>query len=338
MAAANTDKLRKKKSLFQTTLNGAISDSDTTLTLNSASGLPTDTAVTIVINRVDANGTATPSAMEVLTGVVSGSTITNLLRAKDSTTAKSHANASVVEMVWDADTWNDFVDAYLSEHGQDGLHLPAAISVPSHAATSKATPVDADEIPIVDSAASNVLKKLTWANLKATLKTYFDTLYAAVTGFTMSGNITLGENTSIDHDPVLSADGKYTGLCITGTAGAALAFGDLIYLDPTDSRWELVDANAAAAADGDARGILGMCVLAATGDGEATKILLNGVVRADTAFPTLTINAPAYVSETAGDIVVAQPTTTDAVIRIVGIAITADALYFNPSNDHIIHI
>lgn len=46
-----------------------------------------------------------------------------------------------------------------------------------HAATGKSTPVDADELGLVDSAASNVLKKLTWANLKATLKTYLDTLY-----------------------------------------------------------------------------------------------------------------------------------------------------------------
>ena len=37
------------------------------------------------------------------------------------------------------------------------------------AATGKTTPVDADELPLVDSAASNILKKLTWANLKATL-------------------------------------------------------------------------------------------------------------------------------------------------------------------------
>jgi hypothetical protein len=51
----------------------------------------------------------------------------------------------------------------------------------THAATSKTTPVDADEIPISDSAASFVLKKLTWANLKATLKTYLDTLYLPVT-------------------------------------------------------------------------------------------------------------------------------------------------------------
>jgi hypothetical protein len=45
------------------------------------------------------------------------------------------------------------------------------------AATSKTTPVDADVMPIADSEASNILKKLTWANLKATLKIYLDTLY-----------------------------------------------------------------------------------------------------------------------------------------------------------------
>lgn len=48
-----------------------------------------------------------------------------------------------------------------------------------HAATDKATPVDADELALVDSEASYGLKKLTWTNLKATLKTYLDTLYAA---------------------------------------------------------------------------------------------------------------------------------------------------------------
>lgn len=49
-----------------------------------------------------------------------------------------------------------------------------------HGATGKTTPVDADTMPLIDSAASNVLKKVTWANIKATLVTYFDTLYSAV--------------------------------------------------------------------------------------------------------------------------------------------------------------
>ena len=45
------------------------------------------------------------------------------------------------------------------------------------ALTSKTTPVDADGFLITDSAASNVGKWLSWTNLKATLKNYFDSLY-----------------------------------------------------------------------------------------------------------------------------------------------------------------
>lgn len=56
--------------------------------------------------------------------------------------------------------------------------------------TAKTTPVDADLIPLSDSASSFGLKKLSWANLKATLKTYFDTLYTVVASSeTVSGII-----------------------------------------------------------------------------------------------------------------------------------------------------
>ena len=64
----------------------------------------------------------------------------------------------------------------------DDHHAKTVVADDIHAATGKTTPVDADELGIVDSAASNVLKKLTWANLKATLKTYFDTLYTGGAG------------------------------------------------------------------------------------------------------------------------------------------------------------
>ncbi len=77
----------------------------------------------------------------------------------------------------------------------------AGIAAAVHAATSKATPVDADELPLVDSAAAFGLKKLTWANLKATAKTFFDTLYIAVGGnagtVTSIGNLT-GVVTSVN--------------------------------------------------------------------------------------------------------------------------------------------
>lgn len=66
--------------------------------------------------------------------------------------------------------------------GSDATVNAANVATVLHAAASKATPVDADEIPLIDSAAANGLKSLTWANLKATLKTYFDTLYSTFSG------------------------------------------------------------------------------------------------------------------------------------------------------------
>lgn len=50
--------------------------------------------------------------------------------------------------------------------------------------------IDADSIPIVDYTTSST-KKITWANIKATLKTYFDTLYATLTGAETFTNKTL---------------------------------------------------------------------------------------------------------------------------------------------------
>lgn len=151
----------------------------------------------------------------------------------------------------------------------------------------------------------------------------------------LAANVTLGEALGqIILDPTLSADGTWSGIQTAGTAGATLAFGDLIYLAVADSRWELADADAAASA-GDV--VLGMCVLAAASDGDPTNVLLFGKIRADAAFPTLTVGAAAYVGTTPGDIQVAQPSGTDDVIRSCGIALTADSLFFNPSNSWITH-
>lgn len=63
-----------------------------------------------------------------------------------------------------------------------GANVTNATTVGSaiHGSSAKATPVDADTVALIDSAASNTLKKLSWANIKATLKSYFDTLYAVV--------------------------------------------------------------------------------------------------------------------------------------------------------------
>lgn len=57
--------------------------------------------------------------------------------------------------------------------------------------TSKSTPVDADELYVRDSSGTPGSKKLTWANIKATLLAYFDTAYLKLTGGTLSGTLFL---------------------------------------------------------------------------------------------------------------------------------------------------
>lgn len=57
-----------------------------------------------------------------------------------------------------------------------GDETSARIGAIVNGASNYATPLDADKIGIWD-VANSLFKALTWANLKATLKTYFDTLY-----------------------------------------------------------------------------------------------------------------------------------------------------------------
>jgi hypothetical protein len=120
MAAASTDKLRKIANNFSTTLGSAIGAADTAMSLNLVSGLPTDTAVDLVIDRVDTNGTKTPTKREYVRGVVSGSTVISLTRGLGNSTAQTHALSAVVEMVWTSDTHNDMVDALTASLNQDG--------------------------------------------------------------------------------------------------------------------------------------------------------------------------------------------------------------------------
>lgn len=170
-----------------------------------------------------------------------------------------------------------------------------------------------------------------------TNKTLTSPVLTTPSAFTTGGVITLAENTSIAYDPAGSADGKYTGLTIGGTAGEALAFGDVIVLDVTAGKWFKGSVSAAAGADGDLRGGTGMCVLAAAGDASATTILLHGTCRADANFPALTIGSVVYAT-TSGDITVTRPSTTDHIIKVLGFALTADEILFNPSMDYITNV
>jgi len=127
MAQAN--KLRKYKSLFSTTLSSSIgTGTSDTITLASAAGLPTDTEVTLTFDRVDSNGTSTPTKLERITGTISGSTLTSYTRGIDGTTEQAHSGGAVIEMIWNADDWNDHVDHHLVEHNDAGTHKAALVT------------------------------------------------------------------------------------------------------------------------------------------------------------------------------------------------------------------
>ena len=67
---------------------------------------------------------------------------------------------------------------------------------------SKATPVDADLIPLSDSGASFGIKKLTWANLKATLNTGFKNLF-------VNGNKQVNQSGATTTDNAYNYDTHY---------------------------------------------------------------------------------------------------------------------------------
>jgi hypothetical protein len=102
-----------------------------------------------------------------------------------------------------------------------------------HAAASKTTPVDADEIPLLDSASSFSITRLTWANLKATLVTYLSALTTtwgiSTTGLAASATTvnmaTTLRNAFINGDDsvnqVNNPSSGTTGTAVTITAAAA---------------------------------------------------------------------------------------------------------------------
>lgn len=92
------------------------------------------------------------------------------------------------------DTWT-LSGTYDTNGGLKNTSISAGDTLTSegvliNSATAKTTPVDADHVGLMDSAASNILKKLSWANIKATflgtINTWTKTQSAAVTALTSS--------------------------------------------------------------------------------------------------------------------------------------------------------
>jgi hypothetical protein len=153
------------------------------------------------------------------------------------------------------------------------------------------------------------------------------------TGVVTAPNITLPTNGQILLTlPTTNghATGNVTNAFNSGYSSTAV--GDLVYLD-VNSTWQKCDKGTSVATYS---GLLGIA-LEVKAAANAVLVALSGSYIYATGFPTLTIGSPAYMDD-AGAIIVAQPTTADHAIRMVGWGVTADILFFFPSPDYIIHL
>lgn len=142
----------------------------------------------------------------------------------------------------------------------------------------------------------------------------------------------LPENSVIQLDGALSADAKYSGVTYEGVYGGTFAYGDLLYLNDADGRWELADANAEATAG---LVMLGIAVDAGN-DGDTRTIFLYGFFREDDW--NWNVGDTLFVHTTAGDMTQTAPSGAADIIRVVGCATDdANTIFFNPSQDWFEH-
>jgi predicted RecA/RadA family phage recombinase len=139
----------------------------------------------------------------------------------------------------------------------------------------------------------------------------------------------LSSNTELILSP--SADHTATGIFVTLTAGEDLLRGSVVYMKSDGKAWK---------ADANGTGTYPCVALAMEGiSADATgKFLLKGIFRDDSYAAPIASGTPLYLSASAGNITATAPTTTDYVVQVVGIALTGDIIYFNPSFNYITHV
>ena len=118
------------------------------------------------------------------------------------------------------------------------------------------------------------------------------------------------------------ADHSGVGLYTVGTVGETVAMGDVLYMKSDGKFWK-ADADAAATMPGM---VLAMVAITANSTG---NLLHFGYFRDDTW--NWTVGGLLYVSITPGNPTQTAPSGTGDQVQVVGTAVSADVIFFNPS-------
>jgi hypothetical protein len=142
---------------------------------------------------------------------------------------------------------------------------------------------------------------------------------------TATSGFMIPEAKSIDINvPLLpSTDHTATGLTAQMLAGGAIAAFQTVCIHTTTGEVVISDSNAIGTMP-----VIGIAP-AAISDTATGTILLQGFIRDDTF--NWTIGGIIYASETAGAMTQTAPTTSGVFVQALGVALSADVVYFNPA-------
>ncbi|MCX6702767.1 MAG: hypothetical protein NTW60_02780 [Candidatus Wolfebacteria bacterium] len=130
-----------------------------------------------------------------------------------------------------------------------------------------------------------------------------------------------------------TADPPVSGFTISMAYGESLVPGDLLCFKSDGKVWK---------ADADVHlpeklyPVMGLAL--ETAESGSHLVLLHGIYSNAGRYAFATVGGFVYLSTGAGIETQIQPSDTDNVIQVVGIATHADRIYFNPSKDYLTHI
>lgn len=142
-------------------------------------------------------------------------------------------------------------------------------------------------------------------------------------GVTLLGSTNISTTNLVIPTADHTAVGNITNAFQSGYTASAF---DLVFLGSA-GKWLEVDADAVATC----KGLIGIA-LEAKNDTEVMSVALPGTFIRDDTW-AWTVGTTLYAGETLGAMQETIPTGADAVIKVVGFAVSADVIFFNPSPD-----